>query len=71
MHLKFFYLGCAESSCFVSFFSGCYGGGGGLLFLAVHGLLTAGAASVAEHRPQVRGLQYLQLTGSAVAAPGL
>ena len=58
MHLKFFYLGCAESSCFVrAFSSGCYGGGGGLLFLAVYGLLTAVAASVAEHRPQVRGLQ--------------
>ena len=45
-------------------FSSC--GERGLLFVAVHGLLIAVASLVAG-----RGLQYLWLAGSVVAAHGL
>ena len=44
---------------------------GGLLFVVVHGLLTAAASLVAEHRLQACQLQELQLTGSRAWAPQL
>ena len=38
----------------------------GLLFVAVHGLLTAVASLVVEHRLCARGLQWLWHVGSVV-----
>ena len=52
--------------CCVRAFSSC--SELGLLFVAVHGLLTAVASLVAEHRFQARGLQQLQHAGSVVVA---
>ena len=47
--------------CFVWAFSSCGGergsAGGGLLFVVVHGLLTAAASLVVEYRLQARRLQ--------------
>ena len=60
MHLflnKFIYLFLAALGlpCCMWAFSSC--GKRGLLFIAVHGLLTTVASLVAEHRLQVRGPQ--------------
>ena len=55
--------------CCARAFSSC--GERGLLFVAVHGLLIAVAALVAEHGLQARGLQQLQHAGSVVVARGL
>ena len=43
----------------------------GLLFVAVHGLLTAVASLVAEHGLQAHGLQQLWHAGSVVVVHGL
>ena len=42
-----------------------------LLFVGVLGLLVVAASLVPEHRPWVRGLQYLQHEGSVVVGHGL
>ena len=55
--------------CCARAFSSC--GERGLLFVAVHGLLTAEASLVVEHGLQARGLQQLWHAGSVVVARGL
>ena len=49
-------------------FSSC--GEQGLLFIAVHGLLTAAASLAVEHRLRVHGLEQVQHSGSALQLAG-
>ena len=57
----YLFLAALGLRCCVQAFSSC--GERGLLFVAVHGLLTVVASLVAEHGLQARGLQQLWLAG--------
>ena len=62
----FLFLAALGLHCCTRAFSSC--GEQGLLFVAVHGFLIAGASLAVEHRLQVRGLQQLWHVGSVVVA---
>lgn len=61
----FIYLGHTGSSLLCEAFSSCRAWE--FLFVAVQGLLTSVDSVVAEHRPLIHRLKYLQLASSVVA----